>query len=151
MASRLVKKCMFRIFDLFLSVCRFHADLCARCNNLCTFCELLRVTASAVCNFTLQKQGDLQPLLQGWHSRHRMVTQELSSSRSIWSVSQASVWMTWTAASELWPQQALIRASSSTGTAGAQPRKRHQRTAGSKQPEVVRAPAKRARARLRCL
>ena len=32
-------------------------------------------------------------------------------------MSQASVWMTWTAASELWPQQALIRASSSTGTA----------------------------------
>ena len=27
-------------------------------------------------------------------------------------MSQASVWMTWTAASELWPQQALIRASS---------------------------------------
>ncbi len=33
------------------------------------------------------------------------------------SVSQASVWMPWIAASELWPQEALIRASKSTGTA----------------------------------
>ena len=44
----------------------------------------------------------------------------------MWHVSSVSMDETWTAASELWPRQALIRASSSTGTAGAQPRKRHQ-------------------------